>query len=624
MQVSKIKIENFRSIKSEVIEFESLTLLVGSNDHGKSNILRAVDAFFNARMFGERTIQCPGFYRQNKRRDSGSSPLRVSMLFTDLPPGLRHTKQRLSTIAISMQFFADESVRFSINSPNFDRPSARHNLAAHEKYRAIKKHLNVSYIPSFRNIESELNPFADRSVLYTLLSTYLMASVQRSHGGKTFEYRKIKKVRESIDGLMKESFDELKHATAKYLPSAYGKPEFEFSFIGRQNDETRDQIVSQIISRNTHLVNSAGVEIRELGSGIQQAAMIGLIEKTCISKSKHNVLLLEEPETFLHPNAQRELYVKLCELAKRPSTQILFTSHSPAILDATELRNVAVVRKQFQKTPVDGETHVLQIPKRLTAVESRNLETVETKKLFDNSEVFFSELVVLVEGFSDELVLREALKKLKPELLYRVAIVTCGGNSKFLTFSQFLRSFKSTNGNHLESVFIADKDTLLREQFENLRVLSPGANWEEAKSVASRTIGKDSAGFLNRNTSALVSRKINKTAGPASVFFLEADIEFALVNESNLKKVESQIRKFHDKGNSTLEHFKGRDEVARLLGSTGPNSDWQLDQENRKRWKRPELHKAIAGSFNSEDFSSELHQLVNWIGDRFNRIQNRF
>ncbi|MFM0687320.1 AAA family ATPase [Paraburkholderia strydomiana] len=42
-----IKIRNFRSLRDFSMETKALTVLVGSNDEGKSNVLRALDLFFN-------------------------------------------------------------------------------------------------------------------------------------------------------------------------------------------------------------------------------------------------------------------------------------------------------------------------------------------------------------------------------------------------------------------------------------------------------------------------------------------------------------------------------------------------------------------------------------------------
>ena len=45
--IKSITVKNFRSIVEQTIEFDNFTCLVGNNDCGKSNILKALNLFFN-------------------------------------------------------------------------------------------------------------------------------------------------------------------------------------------------------------------------------------------------------------------------------------------------------------------------------------------------------------------------------------------------------------------------------------------------------------------------------------------------------------------------------------------------------------------------------------------------
>ena len=46
MKIRQVKIHNWRSIRDETISFEDLMILIGQNNHGKSNILSAILFFF--------------------------------------------------------------------------------------------------------------------------------------------------------------------------------------------------------------------------------------------------------------------------------------------------------------------------------------------------------------------------------------------------------------------------------------------------------------------------------------------------------------------------------------------------------------------------------------------------
>ena len=45
--IKKIRIKNFRSIVDETIDLTDINFFVGKNDCGKSNVLKALNLFFN-------------------------------------------------------------------------------------------------------------------------------------------------------------------------------------------------------------------------------------------------------------------------------------------------------------------------------------------------------------------------------------------------------------------------------------------------------------------------------------------------------------------------------------------------------------------------------------------------
>ena len=45
--INKVHIKNFRSIVDETIYLKDFTCFVGKNDSGKSNVLKALNLFFN-------------------------------------------------------------------------------------------------------------------------------------------------------------------------------------------------------------------------------------------------------------------------------------------------------------------------------------------------------------------------------------------------------------------------------------------------------------------------------------------------------------------------------------------------------------------------------------------------
>jgi putative ATP-dependent endonuclease of OLD family len=77
MRVSKIIVRNFRSISDEVVEFDSLTALVGRNGSGKSALLRALELFF---------APSPKFDLYDFYAENTSEEIEIEVTFSDLRP----------------------------------------------------------------------------------------------------------------------------------------------------------------------------------------------------------------------------------------------------------------------------------------------------------------------------------------------------------------------------------------------------------------------------------------------------------------------------------------------------------------------------------------------------------
>ena len=75
MRIKTIRVENFRSIRRETLEFDDLTALVGANGAGKSTFLQALLAFQ-----GKQKVAAEDFYGRNTDEN-----IEIAVTFADLP-----------------------------------------------------------------------------------------------------------------------------------------------------------------------------------------------------------------------------------------------------------------------------------------------------------------------------------------------------------------------------------------------------------------------------------------------------------------------------------------------------------------------------------------------------------
>src|SRR6476619_5939346 len=122
-------------------------------------------------------------------------------------------------------------------------------------------------------------------------------------------------------------------------------------------------------------------------------ALVAGMERLLASNLRHFVLLIEEPELYLSPHAQRHLYRVLRELAQQ-GNQILYSTHAPVFLSVDKLQELALVRH----TPTGGTS--LYQPQPLAEAQTfRALSEFDS----DRAELFLARCAVLVEGRTEKL-----------------------------------------------------------------------------------------------------------------------------------------------------------------------------------------------------------------------------
>jgi hypothetical protein len=162
-------------------------------------------------------------------------------------------------------------------------------------------------------------------------------------------------------------------------------------------------------------------------------SLIDALESCCAHRVAGVVLLIEEPELYLRPQAQRYLYRLLREFA-RDGNQVIYSTHSPAFLNVSRLDELVFV----ERLPSTG-TRALQ-PHPVSPDEDFRVLTE-----FDaaRSELFLARAALLVEGQTEKLVLPFVFSALGYDAdREAVSIVECGGKPNIPFFSRICSAIR--------------------------------------------------------------------------------------------------------------------------------------------------------------------------------------
>ena len=220
--------------------------------------------------------------------------------------------------------------------------------------------------------------------------------------------------------------------------------------------------------------------------------LLSVVEACCEERLTGEILLIEEPELFLTPQAQRYLYRLLRRFADT-GNQVLYSTRSPAFVDAAH--HDEIVRLDL--------SHGRSTVRRTRPATLSDAERVRLAAEFDHerSEMFFARTVLLVEGQTERLSLPFIFRALghDPDA-EGIAIVEVGGKSNLPLAARLLRQLE------IPFVIVFDADR--------------GA------------------------ASAVLDAEIRRSAGPAPIIRLEPDFEAAAGIRSHEEKVLHAWRRF--------------------------------------------------------------------------------
>lgn len=212
------------------------------------------------------------------------------------------------------------------------------------------------------------------------------------------------------------------------------------------------------------------------GTGMIRSAVFALLRyrnlrnnrKTAGQEHRPLIIGFEEPEIYLHPNAAKQMRDTIYELAGTRNNQIVCTTHSPYMIDLSKKPLQILNSLSRENDEYIGGNGQIKIEKlRCNAFNAseeflklQNDDKTYVKmllKLDDHiSRVFFSKHVLVVEGDTEDIVLRETLSRM-PEVVRKDIecnwqIIKARGKATIIALVKYLRAMG------INPIVIHDKD----------------------------------------------------------------------------------------------------------------------------------------------------------------------
>lgn len=199
---------------------------------------------------------------------------------------------------------------------------------------------------------------------------------------------------------------------------------------------------------NIEMSSNVKTAVSHQGSGMIRAAAFGMLRfrQKWLSKreDEHNrslIVCFEEPEIYLHPSAANQMRDTIYELSSNES-QIVATTHSPFIIDLSRkpkqiLNSLRLEAEGIRSSP-------FSVTEAYRALEEDSKAHVKMILRVDDhvARIFFTKHIVIVEGDTEEIVIKETLKRLPKEQYLRIVsdfeIVKARGKASIIGLVKYL------------------------------------------------------------------------------------------------------------------------------------------------------------------------------------------
>lgn len=432
MKLSELQIQHFGCIGDNAIKvkIDNIVVLIGPNNVGKTTIVRAYEAFASSGA----ALGIDKFYQGNSDK-----PVEIVGIFNDIS---EDDKKQIG----KKWLYEDDGEELTKYKWVWSTPNQ-----AGEKFswnNEDKEWVSGgmggwdSKIKSCIPTPLKVDPFDSPDQLEKQTIELLTSAIKTN---TTKDQSRLNKLTSDINQLasdIKEEISEELNKTTSRLKENLSRifPNHDIDIEPQAGKIDLDKIVAG----GTHLrvASSDGqyYPLANQGSGLQRAFLWSAIEaladsgkmksgRTSVKDKEQKILLVEEPESFLHPPAVRAAREALYKIAELSNWQVMITTHSPIFIDVSKPHTTIVRVDKTQDTTKTFSTEKADF----TDDERERLKMIHNCHPTVN-EFFFADKIILVEGDTEEIV----LSQFKDEA---TTVLNCHGKANVPMFEKILNHF---------------------------------------------------------------------------------------------------------------------------------------------------------------------------------------
>ncbi|VRE13778.1 Yga2G [Streptococcus pneumoniae] len=456
MKLTKVIINNFRSFgESQIIELNNQTVLIGNNSSGKTTVLQALSKLFSDKQ-NDRIIKKSDFHLpKGSRPGENTRNLFIETIFEfdeldgtpysqAIPSFFEHFTvskdgaKPFLRIRLESSWEDDGTVEGSIDTQFYYISSDEDTIRDEDKHRAPRKDLDkirVLYVPASRTPEKELGN-ASGSMLSRLVNSINWTEDEINE--ITDKIDELNNTFLSENGALTQINNEIQKSWELYHEdNRFSQAELII------NSSEMAAALRQIALKFSPTTTEEAFTVSDLGDGLRSIFYFSLVDSILdieleITKDREEnpdnprfklippvltILAIEEPENHIAPHHIGKLIKRFKQLGNNDNSQVILTSHSPAIVKRIDPEDLKYLRIENNDRVLQTIVSDIQLPPAIDESYKYIKGAIQAYP-----ELYFAKLVVLGEGDSEELLLPKFFDLLGKEVdSSQISIVPLGG-----------------------------------------------------------------------------------------------------------------------------------------------------------------------------------------------------
>lgn len=453
MKITDLHIQNFKSIHDmHIPDIENALILVGQNNTGKTSVLDAIRA-----VGGEYQISREDFWEAGTK-----IRIHVSLAFTEEDLTLlqrrgvvsqyRRKEAWLQDFGKKLPSFSDNVLTFTMTANKDGRIRYQDGVNKNNPYirEVFPRIYHVDAERRLERLQSDLLLLQEDEILKRMRSECCMFNQARQCNycfnciGLIEQKSPAQLDAMETSKLLDYKLYQLNLDTfARMVNDCFHKNGGRESILYSMNRDVEK--ILEVTTQIRHPAQNIPRPISHMGKGMRSIYLFSLLEAyTQIEENLSSIIMIEDPEIFLHPSLQKVCGRILYRLAAK--NQVIFTTHSPNLLPNFNSRQIRqVIHQEDGSSDIRKKTDISAILDDLgyTAGDLMNVN-----------------FVFIVEGKQDKSRLPLLLGKYYAETvdregnLSRIAIITTNSCTNIKTYA---------NLKYMNQIYLRDQFLMVRD-----------------------------------------------------------------------------------------------------------------------------------------------------------------